>query len=351
MRITCPPGQLVPDGSLWNDHIRPQELYDGGVKSVIMGLYMGNTVNGKILLNDNCKRICDQLAADGRFIMQAYYYYYPEYDAYRHADWFIDIIRNNGYPFKYAWADLENFRVVMDPRQRNKANKAFADRMHLDYPASGLYTAKWYIDAYCSWQEQINGVWVTKGMNDWIGNYLQWVAHYGRQPALRTMMSWDELKQNWLPNYDITLAPAQVGKTVGHQFTGAHCVLPGFYQKYDYLPWVAYGGRMELDVSVFNAQFLQLIAANQPPVLPPPVPIPIPPPVVVTTNWVVTNWAVHTRSTPDASSEVNLLADMKEGQGIAVDKFSPDGLWAHFTAMPGWTSGGWVYKLYIKQVV
>ena len=58
MRIPCPPGQLVADGSLWDHHVKPQELVDGGVTSVIMGLYQGNWAMANTL-NDNCKRICD----------------------------------------------------------------------------------------------------------------------------------------------------------------------------------------------------------------------------------------------------------------------------------------------------
>jgi Glycosyl hydrolases family 25. len=132
-------GQLVADGSLWNDHINVQELIDGGVVSFIIGLYQEN-VNGKIVLNTNCRRICDQLAASN-LIMQAYYYVYPEIDPYKQADWFISTMQQ--YPLKFAWADMESMKTPMTGIARSLSYQKFIERLHQYFPASGVYTGQW----------------------------------------------------------------------------------------------------------------------------------------------------------------------------------------------------------------
>ena len=283
------------------------------------------------------------LAADGRLIMQAFYYFYPELDAYQHADWFIDIVRNGGWPFKFAWADLENYRVVMDPATRVLSNKRFVERMHLDYLASGVYTAKWYNDAFCTYKVKENGVDVTHSMNDWLGGYFAWVAHYGKRPSVRTMMSWAELKQNWLPNYDVILMPSQVNRFVGHQFTGDRAVLPGFYQQWEF-PWTIYGGRRPLDVSVFDATFLKMIANNQVPT--PPVP---PPPAPVQPNTYFVNIKLmNVRSSPDDTIETNKIGVAPFGHQFVIDTIQ--GKWAHFIGQNGFPNGGWLWFSFLTKL-
>jgi uncharacterized protein YraI len=83
-------------------------------------------------------------------------------------------------------------------------------------------------------------------------------------------MTWDQLKQNWIPNYDIILSSGQVNP-VGHQFTGDKCILPGFY---DYA-----NQEQPLDVSVFSDAFLNAISGSGPIPIPDPTPIPIPVPI------------------------------------------------------------------------
>jgi hypothetical protein len=279
MRIT---GPLVVDGSLWDNHVRCNELVQGGVVSFILGLYQQyNKVTGKYDLHDNCKRIADQLAADGRFIMQAYYYVVPENDPYQQADWFIGALHNYGYPFRFAWSDCEDYKAAMTMANRSLRYQQFTDRVATLFSNTGVYTGKWFVDGFAP------------DMNAWLPKYLGWPSHYGRQPTQATLMSWEELKANWLPNYDVLFPTGMTNRVVGHQFTGDRCYLPGLYCQYDYVPWWPYKGRDKTDVSVFDVKFLNAISGSHIPV--PPIPSPIPAYV----DYKVVPKAINVRKTPD----------------------------------------------------
>jgi len=247
-------GPLVIDVSLWDDHLNVKELVDGGVVSVIVGLYR-QTEGGKVVLNSNCRRICDQVAAEGKMLMQAYFYVHPEQDPIKQADWFTNIIFVSGYPVRFIWADCEDYSAPMTSTARALSYQRFTERIKANFPHSGVYTNSSFIYDYAP------------NMNKWLGSYPAWVAHYGRQPSKKIMMTWEQLKTDWLPNYNIFLglpnyniflAPGQTN-VVGHQFTGDRCLLPGVYSKYSYLPWWPNKGRLPLDVSVFTQSFIDSI--------------------------------------------------------------------------------------------
>ena len=333
-RIACPPGQLVIDVSKWDDHLRPQELLDGGVISVIVGLYP--VWNGsQYVLNTNCKRIADQVAASN-LIMQAYYYVYPELDPYKWADWFAGIIHQYQYPVRFVWSDCEDYKALMTPMARSLSYQRFTDRTNTYFPKkTGIYTGKWYIDEFAT---DANG----RGMNDWLPNYPSWVSHYGHQPLTATLMSWEELKQNWLPNYDIKCSPAQASRIVGHQFTGDKCYLPGVYCQYDALPWWPYKGRDKLDVSVFNPAFMSTISGGQ---VPTPAPTPVPAPANI---YFVNIKLMNVRSSPDDSIDTNKIGVAPFQHRFIVDVVS--GKWAHFLPQDGFPQGGWLWLAYLTKV-
>jgi len=235
-------GPLVIDVSLWDDHLNVQELIDGGVVSVIVGLYRQIAEGGKVVLNSNCRRICDQVAASD-MLMQAYFYVHPEQDPIKQADWITNIIFISGYPVKFIWADCEDYSAPMTSFARALSYQRFIDRIKANFPNSGVYTSRSFVYDHAP------------NMNKWLGSYPAWVAHYGRQPGKKVMLTWEQFKTDWLPNYNIFLAPGQTN-VVGHQFTGDRCLLPGVYSKFSYLPWWPNKGRLPLDVSVFTQSFI-----------------------------------------------------------------------------------------------
>ena len=269
-------GPLVIDISLYDHHLNTQELIDGGVISVIVGLYK-QYKNGVVGLNDNCRRLCDQVKASS-LILQTYYYYYPENDPVKEADWYVDTMFNNAYPVAFAWLDAESHLAEMAPKLRSEKFRMFAARLASRFPKAGVYTSKSFIE---EWAPE---------MDLWVGKYPTWVAHYGRQSKKKVMIEWPDLKQNWLPDYEIRV-PKGSTKVVGHQFTGDKFMLPGVYNQYASVPLWPNKGRMPLDVSVFTPEFIQSLGGE---VVPPPPP---PPPPVVIDYKVAVN-AINIRSAP-----------------------------------------------------
>jgi hypothetical protein len=327
MRITDP--VLVADVSLWNNHLNIQELVDGGVQSVIVGFYkQWSAKQNKYVLNDNCKRMADQVATDGRLVLQTYYYLYAEQPPISEADWFLNAMKP--YPGKFAWVDCEDVDSLITPAARSESYRKFTLELHNNFPQSGVYTNNGYISSYAP------------SMNQWLPMYQSWVAEYAYQPAKRTMITWAELKANWLPNYNLILAPGQSpNKVVGHQFTGDRCLLPGVYDSGKTLNAILYKNRMPLDVSVFSKAFIDGLRVNTPPPAPPPVPVPGPAYPAYTTTV-----TVNVRSANSQTS--NKLGTLDAGTTVYIDKFISL-QYSHFQPiLPTFPNGGWVYSEYIK---
>ena len=234
MKIKCPPGYLVVDESLWSDHMIMSQMPD--VVGVIMGFYK-SWDGSKYVLNPNCKRMLDSVVASKKLLM-GYYYYYPETDPAAEAAWFVE--QTKAYPVTYYWADLEAYKAVMTPALRSERNRLFTEALASLVPAgkTGVYAAKWYIDAYAP------------DMNKWLSKYPAWVSHYGREPSVETAMSWQDMETYWLPNYEIILSSGQLPeKVMGHQFSD-RLIVPGSYTDQN-VP-------RALDVSVFKMEFIDV---------------------------------------------------------------------------------------------
>jgi len=312
MKITCPPGVLVIDVSKWNHHLNISELISGGVKAVILGFYKKWSLF-KYVLDDNCKRIADQVAASGVPLM-AYKYYYCSEDPGKDADWFMEAMQP--YPVKFAWADCEDVRSGYSAAYRSEQARRFMLALRAGFPKSGIYTAMWYVDGWAP------------AMNVWIAYYQTWIAHWKYQPSLKTMMSWEELKKNWLPNYDVLATwGMSPDKFMGHQFTGDRCMLPGVYDFYN--------RRMPLDVSVFKSEFIASFSAPTPPPPPPPTTDPFYIP------YVVLSWQLNVRTGPGAG--YGIAYTVKQNAILrVVDAASVNG----YVQL---TDGNWVYAAYLIE--
>ena len=325
MKIT---GPLVIDLSLWNDHINVQELINSGVVSVIMGLYRAPNSDK---LNTNCQRILDQLK-DSPFILQAYYYYYPQYNWDSEADWYLNTIATSGAKFCFAWADCEDYSATMDVNTRSEMYRLFTDHVAESLPQMGVYTSKSFIDAHAP------------GMNTWISKYRAWVPEYLYQPKYTVTTDWGTFKRQYLPaltSYDVTQSPAQ-NSMVGHQCTGDIFRLPGAY--------TAYNQQQPLDISVFTQEFINEISCGTPisplpdpepdPEPTPPGPEPLPPyPAYKTTN------AVNVRQQNNSTS--TLLGTMPANTIVYIDIYNP-GQYSHFRPNTQFKSGGWIATQYLQ---
>jgi GH25 family lysozyme M1 (1,4-beta-N-acetylmuramidase) len=264
LRIPSPPALDVIDVSKWDNKINAQQLIDGGVVSVIVGIYkQWDPVTRKYVLNTNCRRICDQVK-NSSLILQTYFYYYTANDPVIEANWYVDQMFINNYPVAYAWVDVEDHPVIdyrLDPPAakalRSEQYRKFTEQVARRFPKVGLYFGRFFI-----------GDWAPN-MANWVGKYNHWLPSYYIQPTARTLMSWETLNTVWSPRYDVFYHKA-MGPIVGHQFTGDKCYLPGVYDSGFTSNAILYQNRMALDVSVFKKEFIDSLGGTYiPPVIPP----------------------------------------------------------------------------------
>jgi hypothetical protein len=291
MRIN--PNVLVVDVSDWCFRTNAKELEDNGVTSVIVGLYHV-TQNGKRVLSPKSREHCINVATKSKMVLQAYCWDDITEDPAMQANWLWDTMVKEGLPIKWIWADQEMWWTswtaywnaiktgdysqvpVGEPAKISWHNQKFMETFFAHSPASGVYTNNGFVS---SWAPLMDG---------WLGWYNSWIPQYGRQPALKTSMTWDQLRMSWMPSYDIRLSRGQVpNKVVGHQFTGDRCLLPGTYD------W--YGRKMPCDVSTFFPNFVTAISNN---VLPTPPITPPSPPQPAYKDYIVLPAAIYVRKGP-----------------------------------------------------
>jgi hypothetical protein len=343
MRILDP--VLGIDVSSWVNHINARELEDSGCETVVVGLYP-QWVNGVQKLNPICRAQCTEVVTHSGMVLQAYFWDDIIKDPNKQADWLADTLAKEGLPIKFVWADQEQWwsnwtlwyqlrRGEIPASQVPRAtpaniawhNQTFCKRLYTRWQKLGVYTNNGFVASWAS------------PMNTWLPQYPAWVPHYGRQPATAMSMSWEQLKAQWMPNYNILLAPGQpAGQVKGHQFTGDRCMLPGSYDQYN--------RRTPLDVNVFERAFIQALRGETiPPVVEPPVVIP---PVIPPNTWESTA-NPNVRSYPDSSTPANITGIAYKGTRVVVDQQQP--YWIHFKPIKDvFPMGGWTWKAYWKQL-
>ncbi|HVM72943.1 MAG TPA: SH3 domain-containing protein [Anaerolineales bacterium] len=332
MKITDP--VLVPDVSIWCDHINPQEFVDGGCASVVVGLYASFDNSGKKILSPISLQQCTDVATKSSMVLQAYFWDDITQDPVQQADWVATIIQSEGLPIKWVWADQEQWWTDWTAWQQGRNGtipmasvpagtpaaisahyQKFIEELHSKFPQSGVYTNNGFVSSWAP------------GMNNWLPNYRSWVPQYGNQPKEATQMTWAQLAANWMPNYDLILASGQLPQMVmGHQFTGDSCILPGSYSKDNI--------QLPLDVSVFSKAFIDAIKADTlNPVSGTPTPTPVTP-----TPYVVIYTRINVRALPDGNSTWVRYA--VQGEVLQVVNISNG--WAQLA------DGTYVYAAYIN---
>jgi hypothetical protein len=269
---------LVPDVSIWCDHINPKEFEDGGCSSVVVGLYPIPDGKGGKVLSPISRQQCIDVATKSSMVLQAYFWDDIIQDPLEQADWVIQTVKTEGFPIKWIWADQEQWWLNWTawhkargalipwsevppgaPANISSHYENFIRELHSRIPQSGVYTNRGFVSTYAP------------GMDAWLPKYRAWVPHYGRQPQVTIQMTWAQLKESWLPKYELILAGGQKPELVaGHQFTGYGCRLPGSYDKKE--------GMMVLDVSVFSKAFIDEIRGPIPTMNPTQAQIPTPTP-------------------------------------------------------------------------
>jgi hypothetical protein len=325
MRIN--PNVLGVDVSDWCTRINAKELEDNGVSTVVVGLYHV-TQNGKRVLSPKSREHCINVATKSKMVLQAYCWDDIIEDPTMQAEWLWNTMVVEGLPITWVWADQEQWWVNWvaywnairtgdyskvpfgDPVKISLHFRKFMEVLYACTPRSGVYCNKGYVS---SWAPT---------MDTWLPKYLSWIPQYGRQPALKTAMTWDQLRMSWMPSYDISLSKGQLPeKVVGHQFTGDRCLLPGTYDQY--------GRRMPADVNVFFPTF---VSGGVQPLPPPPTPAP------AHVDYIVVPGAIYVRKGPATT--------------FAIVRYAVKNEILHVIGNPtnGYVQmidGNWVYAVYI----
>jgi hypothetical protein len=264
---------LAPDVSLWVVKLNAREFEDGGCGSIVVGLYP-QMVNGVRQLHPACRQQVLDVMTNTHLVLQVYLWDDIILSPTMQADWLISTIRAEGIDARFIWIDQEQWwtdwgawhrhdPVIprMAPDAISSHNWSCVNRVKAQFPGTGVYTNQNFV------------VSNSPQMNTWLGQHHSWIPHYGRQPGGHTLMSWDELKEHWMPTYDPIRSAGQPAEMMmGHQFTGDRCMLPGSYNQY--------GKCNDLDVSIFRRSFIDSIRNGSAPVpVPVPPPAPVPPPV------------------------------------------------------------------------
>ena len=332
--------RLVIDISKWQDHIQSAEL--DGVEAVIIKSGSGMSRDPKFEKHGTA-------LADAGMTLMAYHWDDITIDPAEQAEWALEDIARTGLPIKFLWADQEQSWLDWDEFHNAALHKiAWSEVRRASSKNISAHNSTFMKALASRMSKGLYGVYTNRGFTSswaketksWIGDYQLWVAHYGNQPKKRTEMTWAELKQKWLPDYNPALPEgADAKKLLGHQFTGDRCVLPGVYRNATDLS--------PLDVNVFDGAFLDQVKAskdlvkakkaeeNEPPTWPSS--------VLKTeagTQFMVNVDVLNIRKGPGTTFAVQGL--LTKNQQVTVTERQEK--WAKLE------SGGWVYAAYLTPI-
>ncbi len=327
---------LITDHSLWDYVIKPLELIDGGVTDVILKAGSGLKIDPRFLKHGEAVARYSNLLR-----LHAYWWDDPLVSANAQADFAAKLLKKSGLPILSLWGDQEQWWgdwgkwlaarqgklawgdvPVMKPWALDNHYHSFAEARERVWPAGGLYTARGFITTYAP------------GMSKWLGGYKIWIAAYGRQPKIAMKMTWQELRQYWLPDYDPIIRETGISRDnlVGHQFTGDKCMLPGSYQD-------AFGIRRKpMDVNVFSRKYIESLAT--PLDVLPGAPIEEPP-AQTGNDYIFLGDHLWVRNTP--SNNAKLVDSLTKSQRVTVLEIIDT--WARIEKPAGWVRESWLTKL------
>jgi hypothetical protein len=276
--------------------------------------------------------------------LHAYWWDDPLYSGNMQADFAAKTVQSSGLPVRSLWGDQEqwwgdwnkwraaragklawNLVPVLKAWALDSHYRSFAEALAKVWPVGGLYEGRGFVTSYAP------------AMKNWLGRYKIWLAAYGRQPAVATKMTWKELTDKWLPDYDPIFRDMGIQKEnlVGHQFTGDRCLLPGGYQDFLGLK------RKPMDVNVFQRAYMEslgevqgggIIDDGNGEVTPP----------VAGDQYIFLGTHLWVRDQPNETT-AKLVDSLTKDQRVKVLEIQ--GEWARLEKPAGWVKISWLTKL------
>lgn len=265
---------LAVDISRYQPGIRPDLLWDGGVRAVIMkvsqGLFKDPYFDRHVKTFTNYEK-----ETGNRFVLGGYHWIDGNTDAGKQAKFFLDATKNTpltiGVGDAEEWWDDPNVWlqavtgkipwsavVRVKPEKAEKAAKGFMQALAQQNRLKPLcYTSEGYA------QEM--------GFGDWLPTFDNWIAEYWYRyyPASRITVSWQTLQEKYkpLPNGSRPKpSKVKMGRLVGWQYSGDRLCLPGMYRTEK----CVIGDESPSDLNVFSSEWLSCESSPAPITPPPP---------------------------------------------------------------------------------
>lgn len=324
---------LLVDISSYQPSISPIILRNNGVAGLIVksssGLREDSIFYDHYL---NCR--------NHDYPIAVYHWVDPIYNAQKQMDFLLEVIKEKNISF--IALDIEqwwnNWGTWWDAIQK-KISWNLVTRIKPDLISLHAKTCAYYLRSKVNVPVVIYtsyGFVTTHApqMAEWIGDFENWVAAYYEYPA--KIISWDELKQNYMPIGGSFRIPPGVPKEkiVGWQYTGDALSLPGTYQDlYQKRP-------SPTDVNLFDGQWIKKVFGDSPVVI-------VPEPPTPRLHYKVHEWVwrgLKVRLDPFIGD--NQIGSLKAKQDVYLTG-KKSGLWVeiHFNNAFGWIHSAYVYKV------
>jgi hypothetical protein len=322
---------LAIDVSRYEERLNGDELKAGGVGLIIAKCSSGTNADRNFVKHG-------LEAARVGIPFAAYHWGDPTVDAAAQVDFCLQTIKGVGVPILAVALDIEQWwadwslwsqalysQIPWTSVPRIPANKLNG----FYYDVFNRLSREMEAIAYTSRSFVMDSVPTAA---PWLAQSKLWLAQYGRQPKGGTYLTWEEVREKWLPTYT-PLAPAGTPpeNIIGHQFSGDCMWLPGVYD--------ALGRRSALDVNVFDDAWVAKITGGA--TLEPAIPVvPVKEAKPIYSAVVTALSGLNVRATP-LGTKVGALAC-----GAKVDVWREVGGWAQIDA----SGSRWISATYLSKV-
>ncbi len=327
-------GYVGVDFARYTPVVKPEELISGGVSLAI--------IKADGTFRENASK-----CADAGLPIMAYHWCDPTEPVLKQVDRTLELTA--GLPILGIMGDVEQYWASWSEWYAVYVYKTMAWNLMSKLSPSvvsnnardvfGEFSKEIYTFGYSS--ANIIKQYCEPYINSWINNY-EWVmAHYRLQPPAGTYVSWEDVNDLWLPDYE-PYYPTGLNREnlIGHQFTGDRFAVDGLYQTY-YGQGDSRNKYALADINTFDKIWYEKVVDGAPKTGEE-----IPPPNITDGNlWngiVVNESGVNIRS-GDGTNYPTIGQAIVNGASVIIDDIRYNGSekWGHVTTVDGESIDAW----------